>query len=64
MSSNNNLTDKENMEDYNVKQELTKLVEKIRQQTFWGLIPEMPEWDFNTKCNSKSEYFYIDKFNH
>ncbi|SDB24019.1 hypothetical protein SAMN02910293_01211 [Streptococcus henryi] len=52
------------MEDYNVKQELTKLVEKIRQQTFWGLIPEMPEWDFNTKCNSKSEYFYIDKFNH
>lgn len=35
------------MEDYERKQELIALGEKIRQQTFWGLIPEMPEWEFD-----------------
>lgn len=45
MSSINKLTDKEIVNDYNVKQELVKLGNKIRQQTFWGLIPEIPEWD-------------------
>lgn len=35
------------MDDYEVKQNLIKLGEKLRQQTFWGLIPEMPEWGFN-----------------
>ena len=35
------------MDDYEFKQELIKLGEKIRQQTFWGLIPEMPEWEFD-----------------
>lgn len=35
------------MDDYEVKQNLIKLGEKLRQQTFWGLIPEMPEWEFD-----------------
>lgn len=33
------------MDDYNVKQELTKFGEKIRQQTFWGLVPEASNWE-------------------
>lgn len=35
------------MDDYDTKQELIALSEEIRQQTFWGLIPDMPEWEFN-----------------
>ncbi|WP_422804156.1 hypothetical protein [Streptococcus sp. FT1-55] len=35
------------MNDYERKQELITLGEKIRQQTFWGLIPEMPKWMFD-----------------
>ena len=33
------------MDDYEFKQELIKLGEKIRQQTFWGIIPETAKWD-------------------
>ncbi|MCD3464406.1 hypothetical protein KP778_11575 [Streptococcus equi subsp. zooepidemicus] len=47
MSSINKLTDKEIMDDYEAKQNLIKLGEKLRQQTFWGLIPETPEWEFD-----------------
>ncbi|EQB23728.1 hypothetical protein M837_00847 [Streptococcus equi subsp. zooepidemicus SzS31A1] len=35
------------MDDYEAKQNLIKLGEKLRQQTFWGLIPETPEWEFD-----------------
>ena len=35
------------MDDYEAKQNLIKLSEKLCQQTFWGLIPEMPEWEFD-----------------
>ncbi|MDO4901944.1 MAG: hypothetical protein Q4A21_00045 [bacterium] len=34
------------MNDYKIKQDLAKLAQEIRQQTFWGLIPEMPKWEF------------------
>lgn len=35
------------MNDYKIKQDLAKLAQEIRQQTFWGLIPEMPKWEFD-----------------
>lgn len=35
------------MDDYEAKQNLIKLGEKLRQQIFWGLIPETPEWEFD-----------------
>jgi hypothetical protein len=35
------------MDDYDAKQKLIVLSGKIHQQTFWGLVPEMPEWEFN-----------------
>lgn len=35
------------MNNYKLKQDLAKLAQEIRQQTFWGLIPEMPKWEFD-----------------
>ena len=33
------------MDDYETNQYLKKLGAEIREQTFWGLIPKLPEWD-------------------
>ena len=35
------------MNDYKATQELRALGDKIRQHTFWGLIPKLPEWEFD-----------------
>ena len=44
------------MDDYEAKQNLIKLGEKLRQQSFWGLIPEMPKWEFDKHANLKYKF--------